>query len=96
MTIANSSRRFEPARLPPGAHPFRPTARIQESFLAAGERDLLQVLCRKLPAWVTPDMLTALGVAGAVLCAVGYVGSNIDPRFLFLASFGILVNWFGD
>lgn len=28
-------------------------------------------MAQRLPGWVTSDMLTYLGVAGAVICAVG-------------------------
>ncbi len=49
-----------------------------------------------LPDWVTPDRLTAVGALGAIITASGYVASNWTPGFLFLASLGIVVNWFGD
>lgn len=96
MTIVNSARDFAPPHQPVTAQTFRPSIRIQESLLAAGERDLLRYLCQRMPNWVTPDGLTAVGVAGAVLTAIGYVAANFSPAFLFLASFGIIVNWFGD
>jgi phosphatidylglycerophosphate synthase len=75
---------------------FRSSDRIQTSILAGGERALLDRLCRLTPGWVTPDHLTAVGTLGAVLCGAGYVVSNWRPGFLFLASLGLLVNWFGD
>jgi phosphatidylglycerophosphate synthase len=49
-----------------------------------------------MPAWVTPDHLTALGVIGAIITAIGYIAGNLDPVFLFLASVGLVVNWLGD
>ena len=45
---------------------------------------------------MTPDHLTALGIVGAVVTAIGYVASNWSPIFFFLASFGLVVQWFGD
>jgi hypothetical protein len=45
--------------------------RVNESWLAAHEFRALQVLARQLPAAVTPDHLTALGVAGAGLVLLG-------------------------
>ena len=57
---------------------------------------MLDSLCRKMPRWVTPDRLTAVGTIGAASSALGYVASNWRPEFLFLASFGVVVNWFGD
>jgi phosphatidylglycerophosphate synthase len=75
---------------------FKSPTRIQTSLLAARERALLDHLCRKAPAWVTPDRLTAVGSLGAVIACSGYVASNWAPAFLFLASLGIVINWFGD
>ena len=57
---------------------------------------MLDGLCRRMPAWVTPDRLTALGFVGAAISGLGYVASNRSPLFLFLASLGMMVNWFGD
>jgi phosphatidylglycerophosphate synthase len=75
----------------------RPVAtRIQQNILARGERRLLNWLCARLPAWVTPDQLTALGFAGAVMVAAGYMLSWIDGEWLGLSLAGYVVNWFGD
>jgi archaetidylinositol phosphate synthase len=75
---------------------FRSPNRIQTNVLAGWERAVLQRICRGLPSWVTPDQLTAVGVAGAAICSLGYIGSNWRPEFLLLASLGLVVNWFGD
>lgn len=75
---------------------FEPPSRIQTSILATRERMLLNHLCRSLPSWVTPDRLTAVSALGAVVAALGYFASNWTPAFLFLASLGIAMNWFGD
>jgi archaetidylinositol phosphate synthase len=75
---------------------FRPPVRIQASLVSASERKLLDALCRRMPAWITPDRLTAIGALGMVVAAIGYVGSNWRPAFLFVASLGLAVNWFGD
>ena len=75
---------------------FRSPDRILTSVLAARERALLNNLCRRMPEWVTPDRLTAIGALGAALAGLGYVASNWAPAFLFAASLGIVINWFGD
>jgi len=65
-------------------------------LLAAPERRLLRWIAARLPrAWM-PDHLTALGVLGAVLTAAGYGLSPRHPGWLWLASGGLVVNWFGD
>ena len=70
--------------------------RIQTNVVAIRERQLLNWLCTKLPAWVMPDHLTSLGVAGAILVLASYGLSRLNPAFLWLASFGLVIHWFGD
>lgn len=74
----------------------KPPIRIQQNILARGERRLLNWLCPRLPDWVTPDHLTTLGFAGAVIVAAGYVLSWFDSEWLGLSLAGYIVNWFGD
>lgn len=71
-------------------------SRIQQNWLAANERRLLNWLCHRMPSWVTPDRLTATGMAGAVMTFAGYVASNIASFWLLLAIAGYVVQWFGD
>jgi len=64
--------------------------------LAANERRLLNWLCPRLPQWITPDMMTMLGFAGALMVGVGYIFSIQNLTWLWLAQLGYLLNWFGD
>ena len=70
--------------------------RIQTSILNPYEKKILVYLAGKMPAWVTSDMLTFVGFLGALVIATGYALSNLNLNWLWLASFGFLVNWFGD
>ena len=70
--------------------------RIQTSILNPYEKKVLVYLAERMPAWVTSDMLTLVGFVGALIIALGYALSNLDLNWLWLASFGFLVNWFGD
>ena len=78
------------------ARPFQTPKRIQTNMLARRERQVLNGFCRIMPAWVTPDHLTVVGVIGAVIAAICYTATNWHPAFYLLASFGLVVNWFGD
>ena len=73
-----------------------PVHRIQENFLAASERQLLNAICARLPAWVKPDLLTAIGIAGSAIVFAGYAASTFHAGWLWLAIFGFAVQWFGD
>lgn len=70
--------------------------RIQTSILNALEKKALVWLAKRQPRWMTSDILTFIGVIGAVIVALGYALSNYDIRWLWLASFGFFVNWYGD
>ncbi len=74
----------------------KPVTRIQENLLAAAERRLLTWLCGRMPGWVTPDVLTATGLIGAVVIFAGYAASMFNPAWLWLAISGYFIQWFGD
>ena len=65
-------------------------------LLGSLERPLLQWFCARMPLWVNSDILTILGVLGSVLIFFSYWLTNIDKNFLWFASLGIFINWFGD
>lgn len=73
-----------------------PVERLQGNVLARGERRLLNWLCERLPAFATPDKMTALGFFGAVLIGLGYVLSAWDRNWLWLSVAAYFINWFGD
>ena len=70
--------------------------RVQTSILNPYEKKVLVYLAERMPAWVTSDMLTIVGFIGSLIVAAGYALSNLNLNWLWLASFGFLVNWFGD
>src|SRR5712671_590874 len=65
-------------------------------ILARAEKRLLPRIAASLPRWVSPDLMTAIGVLGSTLIALGYILSTHDRHWLWLASGGLIVNWFGD
>ena len=78
------------------AEEIKASKRIQTSFLNAAEHKALVWLAARQPKWVTSNTLTWIGIAGSVIIAAGYILSNLDISWLGLASFGFLVNWYGD
>lgn len=70
--------------------------RINNSLVGAVERKALAWLVRLMPQAVGPDHLTAFGILGAVVTLIGYVLTHWSPLFLWLASLGLAMHWFGD
>ncbi len=65
-------------------------------WLARSERRLLTAIARRMPARVTSDALTALGVLGAAGAGLAYALTTASPAWLWVASLMLAVNWFGD
>ncbi len=70
--------------------------RENDILLGFLERPALNWLAAHMPAWVTPDVLTWLGISASVLIFISYILTHISPYFLWLASVGFLLNWIGD
>jgi archaetidylinositol phosphate synthase len=70
--------------------------RTESFLLAAPEKRFLRWTAGKLPRWILPDDMTALGVAAAIGVAVAYQLSNESLAWLWVASAMLVVQWFGD
>lgn len=70
--------------------------RQHDMLLGPLERPALQWLAARMPAWVTPDVLTGIGVAASVMIFAGYWLTNASPWWLLFVNLGFVVNWFGD
>ena len=72
------------------------SVRIQTSILNAAEKKLLVWIAERLPRRMTSNHLTFIGMFGALVVALGYALSSRDIQWLWLASLGFVINWFGD
>jgi phosphatidylglycerophosphate synthase len=70
--------------------------RSNRGFLTGIEAPTLLWLAARMPIWMTPDRLTGIGFLGAIIIFISYAWSSRYPALLWLASFGLIVNWFGD
>ncbi len=75
---------------------FTEARRELRGLTAAVEKRALLWLAARMPAWVTPDHLTALGLFAMLLGGVFYALSHRDPRLLHLVNLCLALNWFGD
>ncbi|MFZ6032998.1 CDP-alcohol phosphatidyltransferase family protein [Melioribacter sp. Ez-97] len=74
----------------------KPHERINDILLGPLERPALKWLASKMPEFMTPDKLTLLGLFGSFLTGWSYYMTNYDKNYLWLASLGLVINWFGD
>jgi phosphatidylglycerophosphate synthase len=70
--------------------------RDKKFILAVPEARILEWIAGRLPVWVKPDHLTALGVLAALGIAAAYVLSNGDGAWLWAASGLLVLHWLGD
>jgi archaetidylinositol phosphate synthase len=75
---------------------FKNAERQQQSILTPLEKEVLQWMALRMPAWVTSDHLTLLGFLGMILTGVSYYLAGSNPTFLIVAIVCLAVNWFGD
>lgn len=70
--------------------------RVNDILLGPLERPTLKWLAAHMPAWVTPDICTIVGLFGSVSVAISYILTIYDRNFLWLASLGFVIHWLGD
>jgi archaetidylinositol phosphate synthase len=70
--------------------------RVNDIFLGKAERKILHWLCTRMPGWITPDMLTLTAFLAGIIIAAGYAMTNYSKAYVWISSFGLVLNWFGD
>ena len=75
---------------------FQEATREQVSFLAPLEKKCLIWLARHMPAWISPDHLTVLGLAAMLGAGLSYWYARTSRAGLVLAIVCLAINWFGD
>lgn len=70
--------------------------RVINTLLGPAEKKALLWLAARMPAWVTPDILTMIGLVASMIIFLGYALTFYHPAFLWLSSFGFVIQWFGD
>lgn len=70
--------------------------RMQRSFILYWEKRFVHWMAGRLPRWVMPDHLTLLGMLATVGITLSYQMSAVSRHWLWLASLGLVIQWFGD
>jgi phosphatidylglycerophosphate synthase len=70
--------------------------RTNSGLLSPVERRALDWLGPRMPPWLTPNRLTAVGLGAAILALAGYVLATRHPAWLWLVNAALVLNWLGD
>src|SRR5690348_2410625 len=74
-------------------HPFPETRRVQESWVASAEKRALIWLAQRTPECISPDHLTALGLAAQVAAGTCYWLSRANKYWLLAGIACLVLNW---
>ena len=75
---------------------FVSATRVQESFVASLEKQALQWLSHRTPAWINSDHLTILGFVSQCLAGLCYALARFNPDALLIGIVFLGLNWLGD
>lgn len=71
--------------------------RDRTNILKGWEQSAISYLVKRIPGWVTSNMLTGIGFLGNVITGVSFIlGEYLNKYWLLLSLLGLFVNWFGD
>jgi phosphatidylglycerophosphate synthase len=71
--------------------------RERTNILKKHEQNLLAFLVQRVPTWMTPNVLTGIGMIGTLIVMGCFILAHFYCRtFLLLGILGFLINWFGD
>lgn len=76
--------------------PNKDSSRVQTSLLSPIESVALKWLASRMPASVTPDHLTILGLMAMFFAGASYYLAQWNPIWLHAVNLWIVLNWFGD
>jgi phosphatidylglycerophosphate synthase len=70
--------------------------RVNQGLLAGAEKRALVWIAQRLPAWVSSDHLSALGLLGMLGAGAAFAAGGVSVRALPFVVVALAVNWFGD
>ena len=77
------------------ATPFREAPRVL-GLTGRIEKKALVWMAARVPAAVTPDHLTLLGLVATLACGIAYALAGSQPWLLLVVNAGLVLNWLGD
>ena len=69
---------------------------VNTAITAKAEEKAKEWICPRIPEWMTSDVLTVIGVFGALISSIGFVLGFMNRNYLLLVPAGLIINWFGD
>jgi hypothetical protein len=71
-------------------------SRKRTNILRVPEYAVIEFLCKIMPRWISPDMLSAIGMVGSVMSAASIYMATYNRVYLLMVVPGMIIQWFGD
>lgn len=69
---------------------------VNTALTAGIEEKSKEYICPRIPKWMQPDHLTAIGVIGILITSAGFILGFFNRYWLSLVPIGLSINWLGD
>ena len=70
--------------------------RKRTNILHKPEFFVIEYLCKILPMWMTPNVLTGIGFFGSLVAFIGILMAIENKYYFILSVIGLGIQWFGD
>ncbi|WP_316848066.1 CDP-alcohol phosphatidyltransferase family protein [Pedobacter psychrodurus] len=71
--------------------------RERTNILRKGEQNLILFLLKRVPKWITPNIMTGIGMFGSLIVFLSFIlGSFYARHYLLIGILGFFINWLGD
>jgi phosphatidylglycerophosphate synthase len=71
--------------------------RERTNILRKGEQNLILFLLKRVPKWITPNIMTGIGMFGSLIVFLSFIlGSFYARNYLLIGILGFIINWLGD
>jgi hypothetical protein len=71
-------------------------SRKRTNILRVPEYAAIEFLCKIMPRWISPDMLSAIGMVGSIMSACSIFFATYNRIYLLMVVPGMIIQWFGD
>ena len=71
--------------------------RERTNILRKGEQALILFLLHRVPKWITPNMMTGIGMIGSLIVFLSFILASFYAKsYLLVGILGFMINWLGD
>jgi len=71
--------------------------RARTNVFRKSEQKLIFFLVKRVPLYISSDILTFIGLIGSVIVLIGFLlGAFVNPLYILLGILGLVINWLGD